>query len=75
MNISKFSTQIKKFKITPKIVLKVLFWILLLLLYHLTELGNRWATNARGGMWMIGDSGIPYATLPGVFTFPMPLMQ
>ena len=43
-------------------------FLFLCFLYRVCEHGNTWAGNSRGGMWQIGDSAIPYATLPGVFT-------
>ena len=66
--MNKLINKIKHIKITPKLILKVFFWLILFALYHLTEYGNRWAGSMRGGVWKIGDSGVPYATLPGVFT-------
>ena len=66
--MNKFINEIKKIKITPKLILKVLSWLVLFALYHVCEYANQWCNNARGGMWKIGNSGIPFATLPGVFT-------
>ncbi|MBO7485410.1 MAG: HD-GYP domain-containing protein [Spirochaetaceae bacterium] len=66
--MNKLMKNSKQIKITPKIVFKVFFFLFLFFLYHLSEYGNSWAGNARGGMWKIGGGVIPYATLPGVFT-------
>ena len=66
--MNKLFSKIKKIKVTPKLILKVIYWLILFALYHLCEYANQWCSNARGGMWRIGDSAIPYATLPGVFT-------
>ena len=66
--MTKLIKKIKQIKVTPKLVLKVLLFLFLFFLYHLCEYGNTWAGSSRGGMWKIGQSAIPYATLPGVFT-------
>lgn len=66
--LNRIIAKIKQIKVTPKFVLKVFFYLFLHFLYHLCEYGNQWAGSLRGGMWKIGDSGIPYATLPGLFT-------
>ncbi|MBR5402095.1 MAG: HD-GYP domain-containing protein [Treponema sp.] len=66
--MNKLLAKIKKIKVTPKLVLKVLYWLFLFALYHVCEYLNQYCNNARGGMWRIGNSGIPFATLPGVFT-------
>ena len=66
--MNKLFSKIKKINVTPKFILKVIYWLILFALYHLCEYANQWCSNARGGMWRIGDSAIPYATLPGVFT-------
>lgn len=66
--MNKLINKIKQIKITPKLVLKVFLFLLSFFLYHVCELGNTWAGNSRGGMWKIGSSIVPYATLPGVFT-------
>ena len=60
--------EFKRIKITPQLVLKIFFWLILFFLYHLTEYGNSWAHSARGGFLTISNGRIPYASLPGVFT-------
>jgi putative nucleotidyltransferase with HDIG domain len=66
--MNKLLAKIKKIKVTPKLILKVFSWLVLFALYHVCEYLNQYCNNARGGMWKIGNSGIPFATLPGVFT-------
>ena len=66
--LTKLIKKIKNIKVTPKLVFKVFLFLFLFFLYHLAEYGNSWASNAKGGMWRIGNGVIPYATLPGVFT-------
>ena len=68
MILKKLIKKIKQIKITPALFLSIFFYLLLHVLYHLSEYGNSWAGSARGGMLRIGDGAIPYATLPGVFT-------
>ena len=66
--MNKLLAKIKKIKVTPKLILKVFSWLVLFALYHVCEYANQYCNNAKGGMWRIGSSGIPFATLPGVFT-------
>ena len=66
--MNKLLTKIKKIKVTPKLIQKIFSWLILFALYHVCEYANQWCNNARGEMWRVGDSGIPFATFPGVFT-------
>lgn len=66
--MNKLLAKIKKIKVTPKLILKIISWFVLFALYQLCEYAIRLCNNAKGGMWRIGDSGIPFSTLPGVFT-------
>ena len=65
--MNKLFDKIKQIKLTPKFFLKVFFFLVLFFFYHLAEYGNKWAGGSKG-MLMIGEYGIPYGTLPGLFT-------
>ena len=60
----------KLFKIKPtkKLAVEIFFYLLLHFFYHLTEYGNKWSSDLKGGMLHLGQGSIPFATLTGVFT-------